>query len=1085
MADKKKTNKKKLSKLIKQQVPEFVLTDHPKFTEFLSSYFLFMESAEITLETFTSIDNILLETVGTDSYVLLNQTDKNGLDAGDKVVDEQLTFSGSFRKGEVITGSTSGATSTVLAEDIVSNSRLFISSNNGFITGETVTGGTSGATALVKKYRANPVENIQQLLNYSDPDHTISDFLSQMKEEFLNSIPTDTDDSLSTRKLIKNIKSLYRAKGTAKAHKAFFRILFNEPSEVYTPTDDMLRVSDGKWNKQTFIRCTQTALQSVNDPIFLTGQTITQANDPSDADVNEATAIVENVLKFQEGSTQIIEIILNLDTITGTFVTGATVTGTSSADSDVTIGVTVAQALSTAVITNDGHTLTVGDEATLSGGAGAGARIQVQDISGAGVTEVIVNAAGQNYEEGDELTFSSGTAEAEVSIVNGGFAPESGSTDIHVELETGTISGTGSGDLLLEDAVDNERGGKFIDSASPIVDLRIRIALENESGGLLSEESVGSNSIYIVNQNSEPDQPYNMEATDHIVLESKTAESGYAGNKIVQQNASGDGDITDIRMIASGSGYTSLPTATIDGTRFIGLENATNTTRDALFPVQERNDSATIVLETGKRILQETDANNFADLVRPPSDDFCRLELEQGGNLVNESSFSVLNVTGATVIPFGDEIGRATSLTIIEHGINYTSAPTLAFPKYAVLKTVSGTISADETFTTDISGATGTIIAYDAPLLKYTATQSELEVGDTVTTSGSQTAVVVKADTLTGTATIGTQITTAGKYINQDGHISEGSKKIQDSLYYQDYSYVVRVSESINKWRDSIKRAVHPSGFYVTGEVNIQTRLDGKVKRPVGATLSAGLFSGTSDSPIYMRLNTLFSTIFGRRTGVGLKFMSNGVELDGKTKVSSLVARTGVAVEPQNDYRDTNTNTQKELNLHPETRIDTEKRSRTNFYTNTSYTVRGYNVKNGYAYAGPRIKSLNTFMFSAFSANNAITLEGGTGAGEIILENEHGVLQHPQSDSFSARVNSFTNLRFGNTNTGRDKIIQEDGSNIINETAGTDTSDGVDEILLESNVDGTTLRISDFTGTTTNPNHKTNLAFPSEVTKSA
>ena len=62
-----------------------------------------------------------------------------------------------------------------------------------FITGETVTGGTSGATAKVKKYRANPVENLQQLLNYSDPDHTISDFLTQMKEEFLNAIPTKTD----------------------------------------------------------------------------------------------------------------------------------------------------------------------------------------------------------------------------------------------------------------------------------------------------------------------------------------------------------------------------------------------------------------------------------------------------------------------------------------------------------------------------------------------------------------------------------------------------------------------------------------------------------------------------------------------------------------------------------------------------------------------------------------------------------------------------------------------------------------------------------------------------------------------------
>ena len=168
-------------------------------------------------------------------------------------------------------------------------------------------------------------------------------------------------------------------------------------------------------------------------------------------------------------------------------------------------------------------------------------------------------------------------------------------------------------------------------------------------------------------------------------------------------------------MIASGGGYTSLPTATIDGVRFIGLEDA-------------------------------TDLN---------TSDFSRIELEEGGRLVNESTFSVLNVTGATVIPFGSEIGRATSLQIIEHGINFTSALTLAFPKYAVLKTVSGTISADETFTSNVSGATGTIISFDAPLLKYTATQSELEVGDTITTSGSQTVVVVKADTLTATTTIG------------------------------------------------------------------------------------------------------------------------------------------------------------------------------------------------------------------------------------------------------------------------------------------------------------------------------------------
>jgi len=1017
--DIKKTNKKKLSTLIKQQVPEFVLTDHPKFTEFLTSYFLFMESAELNLDTITDIDQILLETVGvTDSFVLLNQTTKNGLDAGNKIVDEENTFGGSFQKGEIITGSVSGATSTVLAEDIISNSRLFISTNNAWITGEVLTGSISGATAKVAKYRANPVENIQQLLNYSDPDHTISDFLSQMKQEFLNTIPADTDDAVSTRKLIKNIKSLYRAKGTEKAHKAFFRILFNEPAEIYTPTDDMLRVSDGSWNVRTFLRCTQTTLQQAQDPIFLTGQTITQANDPSSGTVNEATAIVENIIKFNEGSVQIIEILLNLETITGTFVNGATVTGISNEDPDLTIGIVVSQALSTALITNNGNTLTVGDEATLTGGGGAGARVQIQDISGAGVSEVIVNAAGANFEEGDVLTFSSGTAEAKVAVVGGGFAPETGSIDIHVELEAGTITGGGSGDLSLEDAVDNGRGGKFIDSSSLVNDFRIRVDLENEIGAILSEEYIeeSAGQIYIVNQDSEPDRAHNMEADDHIVLEDKTAETDYNGNKIVQENATGSGDITDIRMIASGSGYTTLPTATIDGVRFIALEDSTSSE------------------------------------IAPHS----RIEFEDGGNVLNESTFAVLNVQGATVIPFGDDIGRATSLSIIEHGIDFTSAPTLEFPHYAVLTTVSGAISANETFTSNVSGATGTIVDFTAPLLKYTATTSELEIGDTITTSGNKTAIVSKTDPLTGTATIGAQITTAGAFINQDGHISEGSKKIQDSLYYQDYSYVVRVAQSINKWRDSLKRAIHPSGFYVTGEVNIQTRLAGGVKQPVGATLSSGLFSGTSDSPIYMRLNTLFSTIFSRRTGVGFKFMSNASQLDGKTLVSTAVARTGKPVEVHNDFRDTSTNTEKELNLYPETTLDLERRSRTNFYTNTSYAVRGVSVKNGYAYAGPRLHTLNTFGLSAFAANNAITLEGGTGAGEILLEGatdgNSGVLQNDGSESYSTSMSSWADLRFTGT--------------------------------LNTNVDGTTIRLSDFSGSTSNKNAKTNFAFPTEVTKS-
>ena len=1012
MATFKKTNKKKLSNLVKRQLPEFVLSEHPKFAEFIKSYYLFLESAEIQLSSFTSVDNILLEGEGAASnFVLLDRTNAFSLDAGDKLVDEQLSFSGTLQKSEIITGATSGATATILAEDFA-NSRYTISANNAFITGETVTGTTSGATAIVGKYRANPVENIQQLLNYSDPDHTIEDFLSQMKEEFLKTIPTDTHSSLNTRKLIKNIKSLYRAKGTDKAHKAFFRMLFNEPSEVYKPNEDMLRVSDGKFSTNTFLRCTQTAAQSINNPIFLIGQQIKQSNNPADDDINEATAIVENVTKFREGAVEIIEIEINDETTVGTFVNDEIIEGANFNDPNEIIKLSISQAVSSTTITNAGATLTVGDEATVSGGGGAGARIQVQDLSGAGVDEVIVNAAGTGYQEGDVLTFNSGTAEAKVAVVNGGFAPETGSVAVHCELETGTITGSGSGDILLEDAIDSGAGGKLLDSASQEVENEIRFELENEVGHLLSEEddSQVSDTFFILNQDSQPNIPYFMEDDDHIVLEEFTQNDGlHIGDKIVQENSTGSGDITDIRMISSGGGYTALPTATISGDRFISLENATSS-------------------------------------VSAP---FSRIELETGGRLLSDIAF---DGASTTVIPYGDDIGKATSLNIIEHGINFTSAPTLAFPKYAILKTVSGAITEDETFTSNVSGATGTVVDFTAPLLKYTATTSVLEEDDTVTFSGGTTAIVIKSNNLTATTAINTRIQTAGKYIAQDGHLSELTKKVQDSLYYQDFSYVIKVSESITKWRDAIKKATHPTGFYVTGEVNIATQLDVQVKRPVGATLSQGLFSGTEDSPIYMRLNTLFSTFFGRRTGVGLKFMSNNVQLDGKTLLSSAVARAGIPVNVSDDFDDPNTNTEKELNLHPETTIETEQRSRNSFYSLNSYKVRNVDVSNGFAYAGPRQRNLRA-PFSRYAHNNGILLEGHTETGDsnIRLENESGVLASEFGISASTTIADWAQLRFTGT--------------------------------LNTSVDGETMRIQDLEGTNSNLNHKNNFAFPTDITQ--
>ena len=108
--------------------------------------------------------------------------------------------------------------------------------------------------------------------------------------------------------------------------------------------------------------------------------------------------------------------------------------------------------------------------------------------------------------------------------------------------------------------LNNGTTGKFLDSSSHETDTLIKIELENEVGHLLAEDDDNqvSDTFFILNQDSSPNTTLQLEATDHIILEDVTADEGYVGDKIVQENSTGSDDITDIRMIASGGGYTSL-----------------------------------------------------------------------------------------------------------------------------------------------------------------------------------------------------------------------------------------------------------------------------------------------------------------------------------------------------------------------------------------------------------------------------------------------------------------------------------------------------------------------------------------------
>ena len=73
----------------------------------------------------------------------------------------------------------------------------------------------------------------------------------------------------------------------------------------------------------------------------------------------------------------------------------------------------------------------------------------------------------------------------------------------------------------------------------------------------------------------------------------------------------------------------------------------------------------------------------------------------------------------------------------------------------------------------------------------------------------------------TGVLEIGSITKTTGQFIDDVGKPSEIIQKIQDSYYYQDFSYAVKSAVSIGEWKEILIKNVHPASFKVFGELNL------------------------------------------------------------------------------------------------------------------------------------------------------------------------------------------------------------------------------------------------------------------------
>ena len=712
------TLKNKVSPHLESQLPDFVREDHALFSLFLKYYYEFLEAGELTL-------------TGSNDYVIEETLTKNFVldETGEKIVLEESA--GKFVAGETIVGATSKATARVLVDDFDANNRLFITSQQLFEIGETVTGSTSGATSTVSSYRANPVQNIQQLLEYADVDNTVYSFLDKFRDSFMEAMPNTVADGLSKRKLIKNIKDMYAAKGTEKGHKLFFRILFDEEATITYPRDNLLRPSDGKWTTDKVIRIVETGTSDFNNAV---GETITGGT-------SGATAIIATVIKFREGAIQIAELNLDANSVVGTFQAGEVGT-TIDTNLDLEISGEIKSIVVEGIVSTGGAYYNTADPVTVSGGDGNNAATARVESAGAGsIDEILIESGGTGYTAGEELVFNVDNTEgkdvrAKIAVVGGGFNLEQATAPDHFISEDGDL-------IVTED--------RFY---------------------LNQEETVGELDHLV------------MEDGGQIVIETQTFT-----DLSVASEAS---EITKIEMINKGNGFIQLPLV---------------------------SDSAT---------TSGSGSSLFAASTQTPM------------------------------------VGHVEGISITNFGLDYASAPTFVLNRNILVENVSGSFTAGDT----LISHSGTVVGFEPTThILELETSVDFNRGDVITSITGATATVFQSTHSEATSRIGTVGQTVGNFVNDQGKVSESEMKVQDSNYYQDYSYVVRIGQSINEWRESVRRSVHPAGWNVFGEVSFSTLISATIQNPTAGSVGDYIGDDTYSPELASTFTNLFTTVFGRRLG--------------------------------------------------------------------------------------------------------------------------------------------------------------------------------------------------------------------------
>ena len=690
----------------------------------------------------------------------------------------------------------------------------------------------------------NPLYHSRRLLEYADIDETAEQFIKYFKNTYINSLPESIAGD--KRLLMKHILDLYRAKGTDRSIKLLFRLLFDESIDLYIPGDYLLRPSDGEWKKQYYIETTSSPY--LNDII---GKLIRNSS-------GSATAIVESYTTKKINKKTIN--VLYLSSLSGEFKYGERLLCSEVSELTLDNAPVIVGSLTAIAVENGGFDFNVGDFLSVSG-SGFDGRARVAATrdetgkvnfnllnGGSGYSLnpnitisttkelTITNLSNGQFSNSDVILDTGSGANATVTFANSSFIQVINFSP-NVEFQVGhtitngnttaqivdSIGGTGSGasftvGALIDpeiftintDVINNYYNTALDDNA---YGYKVNITGTSGAGFTVGNTATSTANVVLLeafsisaNQVSEGEGLSNTSLgisglTTYRVdgnfiwcigSESDLSNANLAPGVILLSNTT----VSSIQL------YNNLPKYTITANGTISTVNSTSVVVTS--PVGEYVPSKTITdLNTGTTatIVSQDRLSNWIFPSRP------------------STTTNLDTLIGDTLDAVTIEVGKIAYLGRISPGNGYLTAPYIEViePSISALNEYDGEGSykgRNAVINSQVSNKSGIATAIDVIDSGFGYVSNE-----TVYLSKENSEVIIK-----GSAIVDRNGEEYGKWVNRKGFLSD-INKLQDSRYYQLFSYEIVAMRMLETYESLVRDLVHPSGLALFGKYQLRSDL--------------------------------------------------------------------------------------------------------------------------------------------------------------------------------------------------------------------------------------------------------------------